>query len=260
MTYLDLVISGAYYGLTLVWPVSAEPLIARLALWANDPTFGPLLKSISGAGVGLTLILILRHVIFGMLRGGLWAAKRRQEGSARLLFAVVLGAAPLVLLDFFPAKLPLATSWLGAGLLLMSGIAVLIADKLGVTVRQLDHISVPSFLGIGLAQAIGSAIGVAPQIVTVILARLMGCERDQAARMSLLLLIPHLILGLGEFTHQVRPLPQIDMIAIIIISVLTTALSANFLLGWLRRKGFEIFALAQIIIGIVTGLSVARFG
>lgn len=258
MTYLDLVISGLYYGLTLVWPISGDSLVTRLALWATDPAFGPLLKPISAVGAGIALIL--NREISTMLRGAILAAKRRQEGSARLLFAVALGAAPLVLLDFFPVAVPTAGHWLSAILLLLSGIAILIADKLGVTVRDLDHISVPTYLSIGIAQAIGSVLGLAPQIVTLVLARLMGCERDQAARMSLLLPIPHLLLGLGAFAHDLPHLPKIEIIVIGAIAFVVSLLAASFLLAWLRRKGFEIFAAAQIAIGAAALLGVARFG
>ena len=260
MTYLDLVTASLYQGLALVWPWSGEVLTFQLFPWMSDPLIGPTLTAIVGFAAALALMLLLRRELMAIGRNAWAAAKRRQEGSARLLLSILLGALPLLLADYlFPPFGPLP-NWLTAGLILLSGIVFFLADWLGVTVRDMDHISPPAYLIIGLLQAAGWTVGIAPQVTTITVARLMGCERDQAVRIAFLLTIPHLLAGLkGLFSVASLP-PLTESLLCGCLAFAVTLLMANLLLGWLRRHSLALPAVSQLFLAGIFVLSVAGFG
>jgi len=260
MTYLDLVISGLYQGLVMIWPVSGDIVVNHLFTWSADPAVGILIKAICGIGAGLALVLVLHNDLYTVTRSAWVAAKRRQDGSARIFFALLIGAAPLVVMDILSVQPLVLPTWLSGTVLILSGLALFTADKLGVTVRDLDHLSILTYLIIGVMQAGGTTLGIAPQIISVVIARLMGCERDQAARLALLLLIPHLLIGLGGFTHDTALPPATESLLTGTIAFCASLVGASVLLRWLRRHGFGVFAITQIAIGALTILSVTRFG
>ncbi len=260
MTYLDLVISGLYQGFVMVWPISGDIIVTRLFSWSTDPAIGSLIKASSGIGAGFALMLVLNKDIYSITRGAWLSTKRRQEGSSRMFLSILIGAAPLVVLDAASIHAPLMPGWLAGSILVGAAALLFAADVLGVTVRDLHHVSVMTFLSLGLVQAGGTILGVAPQISALVIARLLGCERDQAAKLALLVLIPHLLFGLGGFA-QGTPLPHlIEIILTGMIAFFAGTLAASLLLAWLRRRGFGVFALAQGIIGLLIALGVPSFG
>ena len=74
----------------------------------------------------------------------------------------------------------------------MIGFAIVlyVADKFGLTVRRLEHITVGHAIIIGLAQAVAFIPGTSRSGITMVAARLLGFERAEAARFSFLLSIP----------------------------------------------------------------------
>ena len=259
MTYLDLVISSLYQGVAMIGPFSADVLFPRLFPWTNDPTIGPILKAIVSLGAGLALAVLLNKEIFLIGRSAWGAVKHRHDGSLRMLISLLLASAPLVVLDVLsPHSFDLAPS-ISAALVVLSAIVLFMADKYGVTVREMDHISIPSYLIIGVLLAGSQMIGVAPQLTAIIAARLMGCERDQAARIAFLVIIPHLLAGFGDFFSGPTSPPLAETLLTGTMAFVVALASAALLLNWLYRRSFALPALVQAVVGGLVVLSVTGF-
>ena len=260
MTYLDLVASSLFQGLVLVWPFSGDLLTARLFPWSTDPTLAPLLQAVTATGALMALLLLL-HRDLAQIGHNAWAAvKRRQDGSTRLLFALCLGAAPLAVIGTAHLHLLTLPAWGGIILVMGSGLALLVADHLGVTVRDMDHVSILNYAIIGLLMAGSAVMGLAPQITAIITARLMGCERDQAVRIALLLLLPYLICQFGAYLEVPVLPPLAETLIMVGLSALAGLLAGSVLLGWLHRHTLRAPAVLQVITAALIILSVARFG
>ena len=260
MTYLDLVLTSLLQGWILIWPFSGDILLPHLFPVIAAPNIGPVVLGAGSLGATLALILLLNGDIQSIGRSAWAAAKRRQDGSARLLIALSLAALPLALRDGLavtPLPLPL---WTVALLMLLSGAALLLADRFGVTVRDMHHVSIPAYGTLGLLLAAGTWIDMAPQLTAIIIARLMGCERDQAARIALLLLLPHLLTAIWVWQLGDAQTPMLESALMVLLSGLTTLLAGRFLLGWLERRSLALPALLQMATGIVLVLSVTGFG
>ena len=67
---------------------------------------------------------------------------------------------------------------------------LLIADKLSMTIREIDHITFKGAIVIGLFQILALVPGTSRAGITMTAARFQGIERRDAARFSLLLSIP----------------------------------------------------------------------
>ena len=132
------------------------------------------------------------------------------------------------------------------------GIALFFADVFGMTVRRLDHLTGRSALLIGLAQVLALVPGTSRAGITA--ARILGFERREAARFSILIAIPA-ILGAGVL--QGAELWQRGDVELGYDALLTAALAfASALLAvaammvWLRRASYAPFVIYRIVIGV----------
>jgi undecaprenyl-diphosphatase len=260
MTYLDLVTAALYHGLTLILPISGDDIAQHLFPWAKDPTLAQLLKSIAMVGSGMGLLAALSNEMHVLFRSTYLALKRRQEGSFTPMLMLLTGSVPLIVLDCLDIPKLQAGGWIIASIFIAIGILFYVADKLGVTVRELDHLSLFSYLMIGILLALGSLVGIAGQIIAISLARLMGCERDQAIKLAWICLLPHFFLGLRVILTSALAPPLLDSALTGTLSLFVTLAAAGGMLVWLKRRTFAAFAIGQIVIGFLLMLSVARFG
>ena len=102
---------------------------------------------------------------------------------------------------------------------------------------------------IGLSQALAFIPGVSRSGVTMTTARAMGIERESAAKYSFMLSAPIVlaatIFKLKDFVFSV------PFFIGILVSFLVGIVVIKFLLKYLQKGDFKIFAIYRIIIGIV---------
>jgi undecaprenyl-diphosphatase len=176
--------------------------------------------------------------------------------GSRLAFHVVLGSIPLVVVGFFfrdtiteslrDIKI-VAWATIGFAVLLWIG------DRLGLTVRRVEHLGAAGAVFIGLAQVLAFIPGTSRSGITMTAARFLGFERAEAARFSLLLSIPA-ILGAGTLTgfdlYESGDMRLgIDAIAAAIISFGVALMAIALMIRWLQRAGFLPFVLYRLILG-----------
>ena len=112
-----------------------------------------------------------------------------------LLSAVPAGITGLLFEDTF-AQIA-EEHWLIGTLLIVFGLVLLVADRLGGE-READRFRVRDALLMGLAQAAALQPGVSRSGVTITTARALGFRRDSAARLSFLMSLP-IIAGVGLY-------------------------------------------------------------
>jgi len=128
-----------------------------------------------------------------------------------------------------------------------------LADRVGMTVNQVEHMTLAQALTIGLAQVLAFVPGTSRSGITMTAARLLGFERGEAARFSFLLSIPA-ISAAGLWKG--RELISGSDAAMLQSAALTMAFSAvagffaiAFLMAWLRRAGFLPFVVYRVLLG-----------
>ncbi len=185
----------------------------------------------------------------------------------RLALALIIGTLPVVVVGFLAKDLVagslrsieiIAWTTFGFGLLLY------FADRIGLTVRRLEHITVVQALIIGLAQVLALVPGTSRSGITMTAARFLGYERQEAARFSLLLSIPT-ILGAGtlaglDLAKAEDAQLTADALIAAGLSFVMALIAIAAMMAWLKRFSFTPFVwyrlgLAGLLFWLVYGSS-----
>ena len=119
----------------------------------------------------------------------------------------------------------------------------------------MTHITVGNALLIGLAQALAIIPGASRAGSTITIARLLGFERRDAARFSMLLSIPA-IAGAGllqgiDVMKSGDAAFQADILIAAGLAFVTALLAIVVMMGWLQRQSFTPFVFYRIALGVV---------
>jgi undecaprenyl-diphosphatase len=225
-----------------VWLVGQWPVLDMVR---PDP------GGIAAATFGLLIaaLLYVRHDVALMATGLVRAAKRRGSPGARLLAQIAIASVPpaAVLIAMWrggwPAFLPPPDLMLAGGFI-VGGLALLVADRIGFTVRRVEHLGYGGALLTGVFQAFATLPGLSQTGFVIVAARLMDYERAAALRLAVLLAIPWLavaaILSAGALA------PQPILLAAAVLAALIAYLVLSAAAPLLRRRSFTWFALAQV--------------
>ena len=144
--------------------------------------------------------------------------------------------------------LVVSNALVGFGLLLYG------ADKLGLTVRRVEHMTFGQALMIGIIQCCAVIPGASGIGVTITVGRVMGYERPDAVRFALLLTIPILAATAGYKAWLLFHAGiAVDFAQGGLALGLAAALSfvaIAFLTYWVRRAGFAPFVLYRVVLGV----------
>lgn len=199
-----------------------------------------------------------------MILGFVKLAVGQATPGARLMLYVVLGTLPLLVVGYLVKDLiaeflrdvrVVAWATIGFGVLLWLG------DRLGMTVRRIEHMTASSAVAIGLAQILALIPGTSRAGITMTAARFLGFERPEAARFSLLLAIPA-ILGAGTVAGldlyragDVRL--GFDALIAAVIAFVCALIAIALMIRWLRHAGFLPFVIYRLLLGAVLLIWVA---
>lgn len=134
--------------------------------------------------------------------------------------------------------------------LIVLGIILYIVDKKSESKYKYEDISLGKALLIGISQAIAAAFpGVSRSGITMTVARGLKIDRESAARFSFLLATPitlaAVLVDLGSFSFDLAFFVGVFSSFILGLFII------KFLLDYLKKGSFKIFAVYRIILGIV---------
>lgn len=261
MTFLDVVFVALIKGLAEVLPLGASGHLALIPRLAEDAGGRTAVLAACDLGIVAALVAYFWRDLFAMGRSTVKLAKGRMEPAARLMLMVLLGSLPALALTWAFTEMGggTATRTSAAAALLVFGLFLLVADKMGVTVRRVEHLGWLGAFVIGILQAAAAIPGVSRTGITITAARFMGFERPDAARFSLLLAIP--LLG-GQAGIAIWRLSQVaplifstDLMAAAAICFVLGLFATASLMIWVERATFAPFAIWRIGLGaVVLGL------
>lgn len=256
MTVEQLILLAVVQGITEFLPISSSGhliLVPRLTGVADQ---GPLLDVAVHVGTLGAVMLYLWRDIARMLLGLGRAVRGRRDPGARLAFQLVLATLPLVAAGYVASRYigdqlrsieVIAWATLGFGVLLW------IADRMGMTLRRIEHMSYGSALLIGLSQVLALIPGTSRSGITMTAARLLAFERADAARFSMLLAIPAItaagtLAGIDLWRAGDARLTA-DALLAGGLSLAAALVAIIAMMGWLRRASFLPFVLYRIALG-----------
>lgn len=268
MALLHLIVLAAVQGITEFLPISSSGhlvLVPAVAGWPQQPI---LIDVAVHLGTLLAVVLYFWRDV-GQVFAGLYRLIRgRRDSSTRLVGLLFFGTIPVIvgggLLVFYDltayVRSPLVIAWTTLGF----GIVLYVADRLFLTVRKLDQMTMRHALIVGLAQVLSLIPGTSRAGITMSASRMLGFEREDAARYSMLLSIPT-ILAAGA-------LVVLDLLAAEEVGAFDDAIFAGLLafafaivaiaglLAWLRRATFAPFAIYRVALGLGLLVWIYAFG
>jgi len=260
---LHIVVLALMQGTTEFLPISSSGHLVLVPILAGWPDQGLIFDVAVHVGTLGAVILYFWRDVFGMTKGVLMLLGGRVEPQAKLAGLIVLATIPVVLagyglnrfgMDGLRTLTVIGWTTLGFGLVLW------ITDRAGMTVRRVEHLGLSDAVIIGIAQVLALIPGTSRSGITMSAARMLGMERTDAARFSMLLSIPTIIgagalKGLELYQSGDVRLTSDAMLAAG-ISFITALIAIVVLMAWLKRSSFTPFVIYRIILGVgLLGLS-----
>lgn len=256
MPLLHIAILAAVQGITEFLPISSSAHLVLVPVVMGWEDQGLALDVAAHVGTLGAVALYCWRDIRDMLVGLARFAQGKPDRGAHLAFQLVLATIPavlagLLLKKFFPEGIRSITviAWTTViyGTLLYAG------DRIGMTIRRIEHMTYGSAIAIGLAQALALVPGTSRSGITMTVARFLGFERPHAARFSMLLALPA-IAGAGllegyELLKAPGAVIGMDAAWMAAFSAVSSFLAILFLMAWLRRASFTPFVIYRLLLG-----------
>jgi len=168
-----------------------------------------------------------------------------------ILIALIPGAAIGFLLQE-EASTIFRTPWLIAIAMIVMGIVLYAIDRWGAKRKGLNETSLLDSLAIGISQAIAIVPGVSRSGITISAGLFRGLTREAAARFSFLLSTP-IIAGAGllELGHMLKGGLDLSFAVGVATAAVSGFLSIRYLLIYIQRRGYGIFAYYRFIFGAI---------
>lgn len=258
MPNIDILVLAVVQGITEFLPISSSGhliLVPRLFCWTDQ---GLTLDVAAHVGTLLAVLAYFWRDVANMTGGLVKIAQGKRDNRARLIWLLLVASVPALAVGFMLDR------WAGdalrdyriiAGTLIGFGILLYVADRMGLTVRRIEHMTAGSALAIGFFQCLAFIPGTSRSGITMTMARLLGYERQEAARFSFLLSIPTIAAaGIWKSIQLYQSGDYADVeraLMMVAFSAVTGFFAIAFMMYWLRRASFAPFVIYRIILGCV---------
>jgi undecaprenyl-diphosphatase len=261
MGWFEAMVLGLVQGLTEFLPISSSAhlrITAALAGW-DDP--GAAFTAVTQIGTELAVILYFSKKIGQILKAWFYSLYKkdwRSDPDARLGWLIIIGSLPIVILGLLfqdDIDHTFRDLRLTATMLIVFGIILLIADRVGKQERTLDDLSVKHGLGFGFAQALALIPGVSRSGGTTSAGLLMGYTRAEAAEYSFLLALPAVFgSGLYKLTDIGKDGQNAQWGPTILATIIAFAVGyvvIAWLMAFIKTKSFVPFVIYRLALGVL---------
>ncbi|MHB9145542.1 MAG: undecaprenyl-diphosphate phosphatase [Symbiobacteriia bacterium] len=254
MTVLQALIMGLLQGLGEFLPISSSAhltLFPWVMKWTN-----PELNSLT-FDVALhlgTLIAVVGYFWRDWLSYIFAGLSQPSSRNGRIFWYLVVASVPGAIIGFLledKAATVFRTPALVATMLVIMGLILYWVDSRAAESRGFSHLGLSDSLWIGLSQAFAVIPGVSRSGATMTAGRALGLDREAAARFSFLLSAP-IIFGaaLVSLRHFSAAEVNLPLLVGILAAAVSGALSISYLLKFLQRNSFLVFAWYRVLAGL----------
>ena len=259
MTIIQSIILGVVQGLTEFLPVSSSAhlnLFPWIFGWQQMPDSFDVALHI---GTLLAIVIFFFKDWINLIVGGYnQVVKKKRSTEGRIFWYLVFATIPAGILSLVLDKISekLFENNLNVEMLVIAitlivmGIILYIVDKKANSNTKYEKITFKQAMLIGMSQALAAAFpGVSRSGITMTVARGMGVDRESAAKFSFLLATPitfaAAVFDLDAFVFD------LSFFVGVITSFIVGIFIIKFLLDYLKKGSFKIFAVYRVIIGII---------
>ena len=251
------IILGIVQGLTELLPISSSAhlnLIPWIFNWNIPESFDVALH----LGTLFAITIFFFKDWLGLIKGGYeQVVKKKKSTEGKIFWYIVAVTIPTGILslildnfsEFICDKFGIEMILIAIALIVL-GIVLYIVDKKSPSeVKYEDMTFKQSFL-IGISQAIAAAFpGTSRSGITMTVARALKIDRESAAKYSFLLstsiILAAVLVSIADFELSLA------FFLGVLFSFLTGIIVIKFLLNYLKKGSFKIFAIYRVILGII---------
>lgn len=259
MQIYQAIILGIVQGLTEFLPISSS---AHLNVFPWIFSWEMLSE---GMDVALHIGTLLALVIFffkdwvKLVKAGFnQVVKKEKTNDGKIFWYIVFATIPAGILSLVLDKI--ATQIIGDNInvqmliigitLIIMGIVLYMVDRNSKSTTTYEKITLKQSVLIGVSQALAAAFpGVSRSGITMTVARALKVDRQSAAKFSFMLAMPitlaAVVFDLASFEFN------LSLILGILASFIVGVVVIKFLLDYLKKGSFKIFAIYRIIFGII---------
>lgn len=261
MGIFEAIILGIVQGLTEFLPISSSAHLRITSELLGVGDAGSAFTAITQIGTEAAVIVFFWRDIVRII--GRWAKSLvgrvpRTDPDARMGWWIILGTLPIVILGLLfedAIDTTLRSLWFVAFALILFGLLLGVADRIGAKTRTLDKLSWKHGLIYGFAQALALIPGVSRSGGTITAGLLMGYTREAAARYSFLLAIPA-VLGSGGYKliksiDEPGTTPMLETAIATVIAFVVALVVIGVFMRYITRKSFMPFVVYRVALGIV---------
>jgi undecaprenyl-diphosphatase len=255
---------GVVQGLTELLPVSSSGhliLVPWLADWhylEAHPDFNKTFDVALHLGTLVAVVLYFHQEIRRLVAAWLGSVRRRriETPEERISWFVAIATVPAAIAGAVGASFVeerLGEPWQIAIFLAVFGVVLWIADRAPER-RDMAGLGFGGAALVGAAQALALAPGVSRSGITISAARFLGLDRDSAARLSFLLLVPVVFgavvyKGIDDVVLGDLPAGSLGPFLIGMLAAAASGLLAiSALLGYVRRHNYSIFVVYRLAV------------
>ncbi len=208
----------------------------------------------------------LWHALIGLITGKAEGLKNPRQ----LGFSLIVATIPVMIVGFTFAdqiKSYLFHPIVVAVMLILGGLVIFYVEKLpkNIIAQEAEEIDIKTAFKIGLLQCLALVPGTSRSGSTIIGALWLGISRKAAAEFSFFLGIPVLVgAGLLDLLKHKALLQTTNDLIILgfgtLVSFIVALLCIRWLVAWVSRRDFTIFAWLRIVTGILVLVASLVFG
>ena len=257
---------GIVQGLTEFLPISSSAhirIVGEFMNKAQDP--GARFTAITQIGTELAVLIFFRNDIKSIAVSWIKQVLLRAElsaegkGQARMGWLIIVGSVPIVVLGYLGKDIitnDLRSLWLIASVMIIFGLILGYADKVGKSERTLDQLNSKHGILYGAAQALALVPGVSRSGATIAMGRLLGYTREAALRYSFLLALPA-VFGSGLYelkdAFSSDAAPNVFSIPETLVATGVAFVIGYIVIAWLLKfvstKSFRPFIIYRVALG-----------
>ena len=256
LTLLHIVVLALVQGITEFLPISSSGHLILVPVFTGWPDQGLVLDVAVHVGTLGAVMAYFWRDLWSMVAGLGRLARGREDAGARLAGLVIVATVPVIAAGFVVNAYmydDLRSLTVIAWTMLGFGIVLYVTDRLGMTVRRIEHTTLGDAVVIGLAQVLALVPGTSRAGITISAGRMLGLERTDAARFSMLLSIPAILGAGGLKSWELYQADDADLTANTLVAAglaFTAAWLAIFMMmAWLRHATFTPFVIYRVVLG-----------
>ncbi len=259
MTVTHAIILGIVQGLTEFLPISSSGHLNVFPWLFNWEMLSEGMDVALHIGTLLALVIFFFKDWVELLKGGYkQIVKKESSTEGKMFWYLVIATIPAGILSLVLDKISelivgddinFQMAIIACTLIIM-GIILYYADKKSKSSVKYNNITLKQTVFVGMSQAIAAAFpGVSRSGITMTVARFLKIDRESAAKLSFMLAMPitlaAVIFDLASFEFNLA------LILGILASFITGVIVIKFLLDYLKKGSFKIFAIYRVVIGII---------